>query len=53
MVDWLSLVDGYLYALGRVCLEQVLCEGCLSGRVPSEVAGVASVEPELGQRVTE
>jgi hypothetical protein len=53
MPDWLSPVDSYLYSTGRVGLEQVLCEGCLSGRVPREVAGVASVEPELAQRITE
>jgi hypothetical protein len=53
MTDWLSPVDDYLYSTSRVGLEQVLCGGCLSGRVPREFAGVASVEPELSQRVTE
>jgi hypothetical protein len=53
MADWVSAVDRYLYTIGRVGLERVLCDGCLSGRVPSEVAGVASVEPELALRVTE
>jgi hypothetical protein len=51
--DWLSPVDDYLYSTGRVGLEQVLCDGCLSGRVPREVAGVSSVEPKLVQRITE
>jgi hypothetical protein len=49
----LSPVDGYLYQVGRVGLEQVLCDGCLSGRVPAEVAAVATIEPELHHRVTE
>jgi hypothetical protein len=31
----------------------VLCDGCLSGRVPREVAGNASIELELHHRVTE
>ena len=53
MADWLSPVDGYLYSVGRVGLEQVLCDGCLSGRVPREVAAVARIEPELHHRVTE
>src|SRR5262249_2221203 len=53
MVDWQSPVDGYLYQVGRVGLEQVLCDGCLSGQVPSEVAAVASIEPELHPRATE
>jgi hypothetical protein len=53
MHDWFSPVDEFLYATGRVGLEQVLCDGCLSGRVPREVAGVASIEPELHHRVTE
>ena len=53
MVDWQNPVDGYLYQVGRVGLEQVLCDGCLSGQVPSEVAAVASIEPELHHRVTE
>jgi hypothetical protein len=53
MVDWLSPVDGYLYQVGRVGLEQVLCDGCLSGRIPREIADVADIEPELVQRVTE
>ena len=53
MVDWQSPVDGYLYQVGRVGLEQVLCDGCLSGRVPREVAAVAGIESELHHRVAE
>jgi hypothetical protein len=53
MVDWLTPVDDYLYSTGRVGLEQVLCDGCLSGRVPPAVAAVASVAPELVNRVSE
>jgi hypothetical protein len=53
LADWVSAVEHYLYSVGRVGLEQVLCDGCLSGRVPMEVASVASVEPELAQRVVE
>jgi hypothetical protein len=53
MMDWQSPVDGYLYEVGRVGLEQALCDGCLSGQVPREVAAVASIEPELRHRITE
>jgi hypothetical protein len=54
MADWLAPVDDYLYATCRIGLEQVLCDGCLSGRVPEAVAAVASIEPELHHhRVTE
>jgi hypothetical protein len=53
MADWLAPVDDYLYATCRIGLEQVLCDGCLSGRVPEAVAAVASIEPELYHRVTE
>jgi hypothetical protein len=52
MVHWQTPVDGYLYQVGRVGLEQVLCDGCLSGQMPKEVAPVASIEPELHHRVT-
>jgi len=52
-MDWLGAVDGYLYLLGRTGLEQALCEGCLSGRLPEAVAGVASIEPELIHRAME
>jgi hypothetical protein len=53
MRDWLSPVDDHLYSPGRVGPEQILCDGCLSGCVPTEVSGVAAVEPELAGRVTE
>ena len=53
MRDWFSPVGEFLYATGRVGLEQVLCDGCLSGRAPREVAAVASIEPGLRHRVTE
>src|SRR3954471_6395118 len=53
MADWLSPVDRFLYSVGRVGLEQVLCDGCLSGRVPEAVSAVASIEPELHHRVSE
>jgi hypothetical protein len=52
-MDWLGAVDGYLYLVGRIGLEQALCDGCLSGRLPEAVAGVASIEPELIHRAIE
>ncbi len=52
-MDWLGAVDGYLYLVARMGLEQVLCDGCLSGRVPEAVAGVASIAPELIHRTVE
>jgi hypothetical protein len=51
MADWLTPVDEFLYATGRIGVKQVLCDGCLSGCVPKEVAAVASVEPKLARRV--
>jgi hypothetical protein len=53
MTDWQSPVDRFLYSVGRMGLEPVLCDGCLSGRVPEAVTAVASIEPELHRRVTE
>ncbi len=52
-MDWLGAVDGYLYLVGRIGLEQALCDGCLSGRLPESVSGVASIEPELIHRALE
>src|SRR5258705_428912 len=48
-----SAVDGYLYLVGRMGLEQMLCEGCLSGRTPTMFAGCASIEPNLVFRTVE
>ena len=52
-MDWLGAVDDYLYLVARMGLEQVLCDGCLSGRVPEAVAGVAGIAPELIHRTVE
>ncbi len=49
-MDWVGAEDGYLYLVARIGLEQVLCDGCLSGGVPEAVAGVASIAPELIHR---
>ena len=52
-MDWLEAVDAYLYELGRIGAEQVLCDGCLSGRVLPAVAGCCTIEPELIHRTME
>ena len=52
-MDWLSAADSYLYLLGRIGIEQDLCDGCLSGRTPAAVSDCASIEPELVRRTVE
>ncbi|HLI13105.1 MAG TPA: hypothetical protein VKY65_16045 [Alphaproteobacteria bacterium] len=52
-MDWFGTVDEYLYSVGRIGLEQVLCEGCLSGGVPPAVAGYARITRELMSRSLE
>jgi hypothetical protein len=52
-MDWLSAVDSYLYLLGKMGVEQVLCDGCLSGRVPAAVSDCATIEPELVRKKVE
>ena len=52
-MDWLGAVNSYLYLLGRIGVEQVLCDGCLSGRTPAAVSDCASIEPELARRTVE
>src|SRR5208282_4764808 len=48
-----DVVNDYLYAVGQIDLERVLCEGCVSGRVPLIVAEYANIRPELTHRVVE
>jgi hypothetical protein len=52
-MDRLEPVDSYLYEVGRIGAEQVICDGCLSGRVPEAVAGCCTIEPELIHRTVE
>jgi hypothetical protein len=51
--EWLSALDSYLYSLGKIGLEDVLAEGCISGRVPIVFAGNITIERELIHRALE
>ena len=51
--DWFATVDRYLYSVARIGAEETLAEGCISGRVPTALAGYVSIEPELVHRTTE
>lgn len=46
-------VDDFLAAHYRLDLEEVLCEGCLTGRVPGALASVARIMPRRLRAVTE
>lgn len=53
MTDWLAAVDAYLYTIGSIGVEDVLCDACISGRVPAALAGSLEIERELTQRTAE
>ena len=42
-MDWLGAVDAYLYLVARMGLEQVLCDGCLIGRLDQRLGAAARV----------
>ena len=53
LMDWLGAVDSYLYLIAGIGVEDAVCEACISGRLPSALAGTAQVEVELSQRTAE